>query len=140
MTGNQPTEPYLVELKVESLYGGKTFNIDNVVINKPWKDDCNSLLHKLSLKAYKHFMDFDVNLLNNCKCIYLLIVCDNACLKTKLKKREGPLRYVPHALLTPLGWSIFGGASPLETSPLLKVKCVHVSAGNEIKLLRSDIM
>ena len=58
---------------------------------------------------------------------------------TALEEREGPLRFDPHALLTPLDWCAYGGASPLVMPALLKVKRVHVSPGDEIVSLRSDI-
>ena len=124
MTDSQRTKADLVELKVESLYNGKSFDIDNVVVNKPWKDDCNSLPHKLSLETYEHFIDVDIKLLNNCECIDLSIGSGNACLMTALEEREKPLRSDPHALLTPLGWCGYGGASPLGMFALLKVKRV----------------
>ena len=78
-------------------------------------------------------------MINNCESIDLLIGSNNACLMTALEEREGLLRSDPHALLTPLGWCAYGGASPLGMSALLKVKRVHVSPGNKIELLRSDI-
>ena len=119
MTGSQRTKADLVKLKVESSYNGKSFVIDNVVGNKPWKDDCNSLPDKLSLEPYEHFIDIDLKLLNNCECIDLLIGSDNACLMTALEKREEPLRSDLHALLTPFGWCAYGGASPSGMSALL---------------------
>ena len=135
-TGSQPTKADLFELKVESLYNSNTF----YVVNKPWKGDCNNLPHKLSFEAYEHFIDVNLKLLNNCERIDLLIGSDNACLMTALEEREGPLRFDPHALLTPLGWCAYGGASLLVMSALLKVKRVYVLAADEIELLRSDIV
>ena len=71
MTGSHPTKADLVEMKVESLYNDKTFDINNIVFNKPWKDYCNSLSQKLSLEAHAHFIDVYLKLFNNCECIGL---------------------------------------------------------------------
>ena len=87
MTRSQPTKGDLIELKVEALYGDETFDINNAVFNKLWKEDCNSLLLKLCLEAFEHFIDVDQNLLNNCESIDLLIESNNECLMTSLEER-----------------------------------------------------
>ena len=125
LSGSKVTRANLVKFDLQSLFSEEVFALSNVVTNKPWKDDLDTLPHKQDMSDYSHFNDVELLELTDRTSVDLLIGNDNACLMTVFEERVGVSRCDLHAVLTPLGWLACGGVSPLEKE---SVKVCRVKA------------
>ena len=114
LKGETLTHTNLVKLNLQSLFSNEMFELSNVVTNRAWQDDVETLPHRQDLNSFSHFEDVELYELPYNDTVDLLIGNDNAFLMTVLEERVGVSRCEPHAVLTLLGWLVCGGKSPLE--------------------------
>ena len=55
LSGSKLTHANLVKFDLQSLFLKEVFALSNVVINKSWKDDLDTLPHKQNMSDFSHF-------------------------------------------------------------------------------------